>query len=106
MTVEIEETPLKYQFLELQQSKDPNALHEFLDNQNISDVADLINEFPEQEGYILGNLSIHRAISTFKILDFTTQKELPRNFPIQNGRIAQRPSGRYRTSFLEDLPSE
>ena len=42
MAVEIEETPLKYQFLELQQSKDPNALHEFLDNQNISDVAELI----------------------------------------------------------------
>ena len=76
MTVEIEDTPLKYQFLELQQSKDPNALHEFLDNQNISDVAELIYEFPEHEGEILGNLSIYRAISTFKILDSPTQKRI------------------------------
>ena len=74
MTVEIEDTPIKYQFLELQQSKDPNALHEFLDNQNISDVAELIYEFPEHEGEILGNLSIHRAISTFKILEFANPK--------------------------------
>ena len=53
MTVEIEDTPLKYQFLELLQSGDLNGLHALLDNQNISDVAELIYEFPEHEGEIL-----------------------------------------------------
>jgi vacuolar-type H+-ATPase subunit C/Vma6 len=48
MAVEIDETPLKYQFLENLQSGDLQVLHAFLDKQNISDVAELINEFPEQ----------------------------------------------------------
>ena len=85
MTVEIENTPLKYQFLEILQSNDRESLHKFLDNQNISDVAELIYEFPENEGEILGNLSIHRAVSTFKILEFrNTETYNPRAFSIKN----------------------
>src|SRR5579863_285020 len=107
MTVEIEDIPLKYQFLELQQSKDPNALHEFLDNQNISDVAELIYEFPEHEGEILGNLSIHRAISTFKILDSQTQKRIIQELsPSKTAELLNGLPADDRTSFLEDLPSE
>lgn len=107
MTVEIEDTPIKYQFLELQQSKDPNALHEFLDNQNISDVAELIYEFPEHEGEILGNLSIHRAISTFKILDSSTQKRITQELsPSKTAELLNGLPADDRTSFLEDLPSE
>ena len=107
MTVEIQDTPLKYQFLELQQSKDPNALHEFLDNQNISDVAELIYEFPEHEGEILGNLSIHRAISTFKILDSPTQKRITQELsPSKTAELLNGLPADDRTSFLEDLPSE
>lgn len=49
MTVEIEESPLKYQFLEKIQSGDLQELHAFLDKQNISDVAELINEFPNMK---------------------------------------------------------
>ena len=86
MTVEIEDTPLKYQFLEISAiQRSAMHLHEFLDNQNISDVAELIYEFPEHEGEILGNLSIHRAISTFKILDFANPKTYyPGTFTIKN----------------------
>lgn len=53
---------------------DKLAIREFLDDQNIADVAELIDEYPEYEDKIIANLSIHRAASTFKILDFTTQK--------------------------------
>src|SRR5450432_2105277 len=85
MAVEIEEIPLKFLFLEKLQSGDGQELHAFLDNQNISDVAELIYEFPEHEGEILGNLSIHRAVSTFKILDFKcahgpVNAQIPQNF--------------------------
>ena len=107
MTVETRETPLKYQFLEILQSNDMQALHAFLDDQNISDVAELINEFPEHEGEILGNLSIHRAISTFKILDFATQKRIIQELsPSKTAELLNGLPADDRTSFLEDLPSE
>src|SRR5882762_9145030 len=107
MTVEIEDTPLKYKFLELQQSDDRNALHALLDNQNISDVAELIYEFPEHEGEILGNLSIHRAISAFKILDSPTQKRITQELsPSKTAELLNGLPADDRTSFLEDLPSE
>ncbi len=52
--------------------------------QNIADVAELINEYPEYEDRIIANLSIHRAASTFKILDFTTQKRIVAELPSFN----------------------
>ncbi len=107
MTVEIENTPLKYQFLEALQSNDLESLHKFLDNQNISDVAELIYEFPEHEGEILGNLSIHRAISTFKILDFAIQKRIIQELsPSKTAELLNGLPADDRTSFLEDLPNE
>src|ERR1700688_974708 len=107
MTAEIENTLIKYQFLEAFQSNDLESLHKFLDNQNISDVAELIYEFPEHEGEILGNLSIHRAISTFKILDFTTQKRIIQELsPSKTAELLNGLPADDRTSFLEDLPSE
>src|SRR5450631_1545302 len=107
MAVEIEEIPLKFLFLEKLQSGDGQELHAFLDNQNISDVAELIYEFPEHEGEILGNLSIHRAVSTFKILDFPTQKRIIQELsPSKTAELLNGLPADDRTSFLEDLPSE
>ena len=107
MSVETEITPLKYQFLEILQSEDLDGLHTFLDKQNISDVAELIYEFPENEREILGNLSIHRAISTFKILDFPTQKRVTQELsPSKTAELLNGLPADDRTSFLEDLPSE
>ena len=48
----------------------------FLNNQNISDVAELIYEFPQEELNIISQLSIHRASSVFKILELSTQKRI------------------------------
>src|SRR5450432_342088 len=107
MAVEIEEIPLKFLFLEKLQSGDGQELHAFLDNQNISDVAELIYEFPEHEGEILGNLSIHRAVSTFKILDFPTQERITQELsPSKTAELLNGLPADDRTSFLEDLPSE
>jgi magnesium transporter len=44
---------IKQHFNYLLESGNETAARQFLDHQNISDVADLINEFPEQEGYII-----------------------------------------------------
>jgi len=107
MVTESEIIPLKYLFLEILQSGDLDGLHTFLDKQNISDVAELIYEFPEHESDILGSLSIHRAISTFKILDFPTQKRITQELsPSKTAELLNGLPADDRTSFLEDLPSE
>ena len=79
-------------FRNIIQSEDVLHIREFLNNQNISDVAELIYEFPEFESQIIGNLSIHRASSTFKILDVPTQKRVIQELPaFKTAELPQRP---------------
>ena len=66
MSTELENA--KEQFLDLLKQEDVLQMREFLNDQNISEVAELINEFPEYSSQIIGNMSIHRASSVFKIL--------------------------------------
>mgnify|MGYP000022286797 FL=1 len=58
------------QFIELMQMNDAASTIAFLNNQNISDVAILINDNPNHEAQIIGNMSINRAAKVFKLLDF------------------------------------
>jgi magnesium transporter len=107
MSPEIKDSDLELEFLEVIQSENASAFHEFLDNQNISDVAELVNEFPDHEAQIISNLSIHRAVSTFKILDFPTQKRIIQELsPLKTAELLNALPADDRTSFLEDLPSE
>src|SRR6201996_7814563 len=107
MSAEAENIELQDQFQEVIQSEDVLHIREFLNNQNISDVADLIYEFPEYESQIIGHLSIHRASSTFKILDVPTQKRIIQDLPaFKTAELLNDLSADDRTSFLEELPSE
>lgn len=105
MSTELENA--KEQFLDLLKQEDVLQMREFLNDQNISEVAELINEFPEYSSQIIGNMSIHRASSVFKILDLTAQKaiiqELP---PFKTAELLNELPADDRTSFLEELPSE
>lgn len=107
MSLEFEQSTLAEQFLEVIQTEDVLQIREFLNQQNISDVAELINEFPESEHRIIGNMSTHRAASVFKILDFSTQQtiiqELP---PSTTAELLNELPADDRTAFLEELPSE
>ena len=95
------------QFHEIIQSKDVLKTREYLNSRNISDVAELIYEFPNLESQIIGNLSIHRASSTFKILDVPTQKRIIQELPpFTTAELLNDLSADDRTSFLEELPSE
>jgi magnesium transporter len=76
MPAELADLTKQEEFMGLMESGDQNAIRDFLDEQNISVVAELISELPEQESEIISNLSIHRAVSTFKILDFPAQKRI------------------------------
>jgi magnesium transporter len=105
--MEQEQVTIQDQFLRLIQQEDVLQVREFLNDQNISDVAELINEFPEYESQIVLSMNIHRAASVFKILDLSTQKtiiqELP---PFKTAELLNELPADDRTSFLEELPSE
>jgi magnesium transporter len=97
---------LTEQFLELVQQENVLAMREFLNDQNISDVAELVSEHPEYESQIILNMSVHRASSVFKILDLHQQKtiiqELP---PFKTAELLNELPADDRTDFLEELPS-
>lgn len=105
--MELEQEQLQETFLELVRQEDILQLREFLNDQNISDVAELVNELPDYQSQIIGNMSIHRAASVFKILELADQKnviqELP---PFKTAELLNELPADDRTSFLEELPSE
>src|SRR5688572_4090081 len=107
MIPEIEQENVRENFLEIIGKEDLLETRDFLNNQNISDVAYLIYELPELSSKIISNMSIHRAASVFKILDFSTQKaiiqELP---PYKTAELLNELPADDRTAFLEELPSE
>jgi len=95
------------QFETIIQSEDVLQIREFLNNQNISDIAELIYEFPDYETQIIANMSTHRAASAFKILDTPTQKRIIQELPaFKTAELLNDLSADDRTAFLEELPSE
>lgn len=107
MAIDTEKVLLQDQYEEVIASGDENIIHLFLDEQNISDVADLIYENEDQEAYILSHLSIHRAASLFKILEHATQEKIIQELPpAKTAELLNELPPDDRTSFLEDLPNE
>ncbi len=106
MAVETENISIQEQFEELLAAGDEQAMQEFLDEQNISDVAELIYDNEDYESYIITHLSIHRASSLFKILEHTTQKSIISELaPSKSAELLNELPPDDRTSFLEDLPN-
>ena len=107
MSLEFERPALQDQFREIVQKEDVLEIREFLNDQNISDVAALISEFPEYEHQIVGNMSVHRAAKVFKILDLPTQKNIIQELsPFKTAELLNELPADDRTSFLEELNSE
>lgn len=105
--MELESLSLQEKFEEVISRDDKLEIQDFLNNQNISDVCDLINDYEEYEVQIIASLSTNRAASTFKILDFPVQKrviqELP---PLKTAELLNALPADDRTAFLEELPVE
>src|SRR5215470_13162634 len=101
-----EQDTLHEQFLALLQLADKQPLCDFLDDQNISDVAKLIDEYPEHDTLIISCMSVHRAVGVFKILELSQQekiiKELP---PNKTAALLNELPPDDRTDFLQELPS-
>ncbi len=105
MSLELEQPNIFEQFEQLIAKEDKLEIREFLNDQNISDVADLINEYPEYEAQIIANMAIHRAASVFKILDISQQKDIVKELPsAKTAELLNELPADDRTDFLEELP--
>jgi magnesium transporter len=105
MSVELEQISLQQQFEEVIASEDKLRIQEFLNHQNISDVADIIYENEDYESQIIGHLSLHRATSVFKILDTSTQKRIIKELPpFKTTELLNELPVDDRVAFLEELP--
>jgi magnesium transporter len=106
MILDTEQENVKEQFLEVISKEEVLETREFLNNQIISDVAQLIDELPEHAPKIISNMSVHRAVSVFKILDFSVQKAIIQDLaPYKTAELLNELPADDRTSFLEELPS-
>lgn len=105
MSLELDQPGIFEQFEQLIATEDKLRIREFLDDQNISDVAELINEFPDFEAQIIANMAIHRASSVFKILDIAQQKNIVKELPAnKTAELLNELPADDRTDFLEELP--
>ncbi len=106
MPLEIEDISLQQQFEEIIASEDKLAIHDFLNKQNISDVAELIYDNPAFETQIISYLSIHRAASVFKILEPGEQKRIINDLPpFKSAELLNELPADDRVAFLEMLPN-
>lgn len=106
LELEQENIDLKEQFEAIIQTEDKLAIREFLDHQNISEVADLVYEYPEFDEQIIAGMSVHRAAKVFKILEFPTQKRIIQELPpSKTAELLNELPADDRTDFLEELPS-
>lgn len=96
---------LKLQFEELLEKGDALEMRQFLDAQNISDMAELVYEYPEHEAKIIASMSVHRAAGVFKILEFPTQQSIIQTLvPSKTAELLNELPADDRTAFLEELP--
>lgn len=106
MIDELDEISIQQQFEEVIASEDKLAIKEFLNNQNISDVAELIYDNQEYETQIMAHLSIHRAAGVFKILDLSEQKRIIKDLPVfASAELLNELPADDRVAFLEELPT-
>lgn len=103
-----EATPLnlREEFLRLRELGDRLMLRDFLDDRNISEIAACVDEETELATEIITAMSMHRAVSVFKILDLSLQKQVIRELPANlTANLLNELPADDRTDFLEELPS-
>lgn len=96
---------LKQHFEEQLQEGDALEMRNFLDHQNISDMAELVYAYPEHESKIIAGMSVHRAAGLFKILEFGEQQRIIQTLPPnKTAELLNELPADDRTAFLEELP--
>ena len=107
MSIDIQSLSLQEQFEEVIREDNKLRIQDFLNSQNISDVADLIRDNEDYAAQIISSLAVHRAAGTFKILDLSSQKDIILNLPpLKTAELLNELPSDDRTAFLEELPNE
>ncbi|WP_440133760.1 magnesium transporter [Chitinophaga sancti] len=103
----MENEALLEKFEQLIKEQGYQELRVYLDDQLITDIAELIHELPEQAGIIINNLSIGRAAAAFRILEFHVQEDVIRELPAAKvAELLNELPADDRTSFLGELHSD
>ncbi len=106
MSLELEEISIQQRFTEVVATEDKLQIKEFLNHQNISDVAELIYDNEDYETQIVSHLSIHRAVGVFKILELPVQKRIIKDLPaFTTAELLNELPADDRTAFLSELSS-
>ena len=107
MSIDIQSLSLQEQFEEVIREDNKLRIQDFMNSQNISDVADLIRDNEDYAAQIISSLAVHRAAGTFKILDLSSQKDIILNLPpLKTAELLNELPSDDRTAFLEELPNE
>jgi len=104
---EVRPMGLRETFEALSRESDLSRLADFLNDQNISDVAELADGEKDLAVLIMSQLEVQRAAGVFKILDLSAQKHIIQHLPPQKTAelLNELPSDDL-TAFLEELPNE
>ncbi|MCL6523921.1 MAG: magnesium transporter [Thermoflavifilum sp.] len=98
---------IQEQIQELLEKGDTTTLQQWLNDMNISEVASLISEMPEEATQLFALLSPNRSVHVFRILDFPLQRNIIRSMPptlIAELMNALPPDDR--VAFLEEMPAQ
>lgn len=105
MSLEEENITVQEEFEQIILTEEKLKIRDFLNDQNISDVAELIAENPDYDSQIIANMAIHRAAMVFKILDVSAQKNIIKQLPSsKTAELLNELPADDRTDFLEELP--
>src|ERR1700743_3127932 len=100
MSLELDEISIQQKLEAVVATGDKLKIQEFLDQQGISDMVDLIADNLEHESLIMNGLSLHRAVSVFKILEFSYQKRIIKELsPHKTAELLNKLPPDDRTSF-------
>lgn len=103
----MENEALLERFEQLAHEQNFPELKELLDDQLITDIAELIYEVPDQATLIINHLTLGRAAAAFRILEFPTQEDIIRDLPAHKiAELLNELPPDDRTAFLEELPSQ
>lgn len=103
----MENTALLERFEQLLKEQDHRELKTLLDDQLITDIAELIYELPDDAVEIIHHLTLGRAAAAFRILEFPAQEDIIRALPApKTAELLNELPPDDRTAFLEELPSQ
>jgi magnesium transporter len=101
-----QELDFKQQFEEVRAINDRLAMTAFLNDQNISEIAEMLDDHPDYESDVMNCMDLHRSAMVFKILDVPAQKRIMNLLSsYRAAELLNELPADDRVAFLEELPT-